>query len=71
MFTFQSISDQFDVFGCCPTLKFRLSWSGERAGDMVERPRPLMPRDNTQELGSSSASSSGARNKGRKMNNQI
>ena len=33
-----------------PTLKFRLSWSSEPAGSLVERPRPLMPRDNTQDL---------------------
>ena len=30
-----------------PTLKFRLSWSNEPAGPMVERPRPLMSRDNS------------------------
>ena len=34
-----------------PTLKFRLSWSSEPAGPLVERPRPLMPRDNSQDLG--------------------
>ena len=30
-----------------PTLKFRLSWSNEPAGPMVERPRPLMSRENS------------------------
>ena len=55
----QTIGDQFDIFGCCPTLKFRLQWSGEAAGPMVERPRPLMPRDNSMDVTSSSA---GARN---------
>ena len=55
----QTIADQFDIFGCCPTLKFRLQWSGEAAGPMVERPRPLMPRDNSMDVTSSSA---GARN---------
>ena len=30
-----------------PTLKFRLSWSNEPAGPLVERPRPLMSRDNS------------------------
>ena len=39
-------SQQFQVFSHSPTLKFRLSWSSEPAGAMVERPRPLMPRDN-------------------------
>merc|ERR1719464_419457 len=39
-------SQQFQVFSHSPTLKFRLSWSSEAAGAMVERPRPLMPRDN-------------------------
>jgi len=39
-------SSQFSVFSQCPTLKFRLSWCSEAAGAMVERPRPLMPRDN-------------------------
>ena len=37
---------QFQAFTHSPTLKFRLSWSSEPAGAMVERPRPLMPRDN-------------------------
>merc|ERR1719422_2607442 len=39
-------SHQFQVFSHSPTLKFRLSWCSEPAGAMVERPRPLMPRDN-------------------------
>ena len=26
---------------------FRLSWCSEPAGPLVERPRPLMPRDNS------------------------
>ena len=39
-------SSQFSVFGSSPTLKFRLSWCSEPAGGLVERPRPLMPRDN-------------------------
>ena len=39
-------SQQFQVFNHSPSLKFRLSWSSEPAGAMVERPRPLMPRDN-------------------------
>jgi len=42
-------SEQFQVFTHSPTLKFRLSWSSEQAGPMVERPRPLMPRDNGQD----------------------
>jgi len=32
--------------GC--TLKFRLSWSSAPAASLVERPRPLMPRENCQ-----------------------
>jgi len=40
---------QFQVFSHSPTLKFRLSWCSEPAGSMVERPRPLMPRDNGQD----------------------
>lgn len=52
LFSWQQISEQFDVFASRPTLKFRLSWSSEPAGDMVERPRPLMPRDNSQDIGS-------------------
>jgi len=44
-------SHQFQVFSRSPTLKFRLSWGGEKAGPMVERPRPLMPRDNGQDAG--------------------
>ena len=32
-------SQQFQVFSHSPTLKFRLSWSSEPAGAMVERPR--------------------------------
>jgi len=40
---------QFQVFSHSPTLKFRLSWCSEPAGAMVERPRPLMPRDNGQD----------------------
>ena len=55
----QTIADQFDIFGCCPTIKFRLQWSGEAAGPLVERPRPLMPRDNSMDVTSSSV---GARN---------
>ena len=39
-------SSQFSVFSSSPTLKFRLSWCSEPAGALVERPRPLMPRDN-------------------------
>lgn len=39
-----------DACGLAPTLKFRLSWSNEPAGALVERPRPLMPRDNAQDL---------------------
>ena len=39
-------SSQFSVFSSSPTLKFRLSWCSEPAGGLVERPRPLMPRDN-------------------------
>lgn len=47
----QGIADQFDVFGCGPTIKFSLSWCSEAAsGGMVERPRPLMPRDNSQDI---------------------
>jgi len=42
-------SHQFQVFSHSPTLKFRLSWCSEPAGAMVERPRPLMPRDNGQD----------------------
>lgn len=45
----KAVYQQFDVFGNSPTLKFRLSWSSESAGAMVERPRPLMPRDNSQQ----------------------
>jgi len=37
--------DHFHVFSSSPTLKFRLSWSSESAGPMVERPRPLLPRE--------------------------
>lgn len=44
-----SSAAQFQVFSQSPTLKFRLSWSSEQAGPMVERPRPLMPRDNAQD----------------------
>jgi len=40
----------FDAFIHAPTLKFRLSWSNEAAGSLVERPRPLMPRDNSQDI---------------------
>lgn len=40
---------KFQVFSHSPTLKFRLSWCSEPAGAMVERPRPLMPRDNGQD----------------------
>ena len=43
---FQAVYQQFNVFGNSPTLKFRLHWSPEQAMGMVERPRPLMPRDN-------------------------
>ena len=42
-------ANQFNVFSSSPTLKFRLSWSSEQAGPMVERPRPLMARDNAQD----------------------
>ena len=44
--TVNSSSSQFSVFSSSPTLKFRLSWCSEPAGALVERPRPLMPRDN-------------------------
>lgn len=44
-----SSANQFNVFSSSPTLKFRLSWSSEQAGPMVERPRPLMARDNAQD----------------------
>ena len=40
----------YDVFSSAPTLKFRLSWGNEPAGALVERPRPLMPRENSQDL---------------------
>ena len=40
-----------------PTIKFRLSWSTEPAGPSVERPRPLMPRDNSIENNRISATS--------------
>jgi polycomb protein SUZ12 len=46
MSNFQAVYQQLDVFGNSPTLKFRLCWSSEPAGSMVERPHPLMPRDN-------------------------
>ncbi|XP_059089799.1 polycomb protein suz12-B-like [Tigriopus californicus] len=46
------IAHQFEAFTYSPTIKFRLSWSCEPAGSMVERPRPLMPRDNTSDLAS-------------------
>ena len=48
MLFFQAVYQQFNVFGNSPTLKFRLHWSPEPAKGMVERPRPLMPRDNCQ-----------------------
>jgi len=44
--TDMAVYQQFNVFGNSPTLKFRLHWSPEKAMGMVERPRPLMPRDN-------------------------
>ena len=43
---FQAVYQQFNVFGNSPTLKFRLSWGSESSMGLVERPRPLMPRDN-------------------------
>lgn len=45
------------MFSCDPTLKFRLSWSNEPAGEMVERPRPLMSRENNPKLDQISSSS--------------
>ena len=73
----QYISDQFDVFDSSPTLKFRLSWSSESAGAMVERPRPLMPRGNnaqqdlraSKDSGKSSSSSSSISNGGSSSSN--
>merc|ERR1719193_1355976 len=44
-----SEKEEFVKFSCSCTLKFRLSWSSEKAGTLVERPRPLMPRENCQE----------------------
>jgi len=40
---------EFNKFRDNCTLKFRLSWSTESAGSHVERPRPLMPRENGQD----------------------
>lgn len=37
-------TNHFGVFESSPTVKFRLSWTREPAGPLVERPRPLMPR---------------------------
>ena len=36
--------DQLEIFENSASLKFRLSWTREPAGALVERPRPLMPR---------------------------
>ena len=36
--------DQLEIFENSPSLKFRLSWTREPAGPLVERPRPLMSR---------------------------
>ncbi len=41
-----AVYQQFNAFANSPTLKFRLYWSSESSTGMVERPRPLMPRDN-------------------------
>ena len=36
--------EALDVFDNFPSVKFRLSWTREPAGPLVERPRPLMTR---------------------------
>jgi hypothetical protein len=38
------MDEQVDNFDNFPSLKFRLSWTREPAGPLVERPRPLMTR---------------------------
>ena len=38
------MNDQVDIFDNFPSVKFRLSWTREPAGPLVERPRPLMTR---------------------------
>jgi len=45
----KNVKEEFVKFSCSCTLKFRLSWTSEKAGTLVERPRPLMPRENCQE----------------------
>ena len=43
--------DQLEIFENSASLKFRLSWTREPAGALVERPRPLMTRGlNQQQL---------------------
>ena len=38
------MDEQVDIFDNFPSVKFRLSWTREPAGPLVERPRPLMTR---------------------------
>ena len=51
-----------------PTLKFRLSWSNEPAGPLVERPRPLMSRDNS-DLGTNRKEKGYRNSRGNSMTN--
>jgi len=44
--TDKTAAAEFSKFNESATVKFRLSWASETAGALVERPRPLMPRDN-------------------------
>jgi len=44
--TDKTAAAEFTKFNESATVKFRLSWASETAGAYVERPRPLMPREN-------------------------
>jgi len=49
--TDKNTAAEFSKFSENATVKFRLSWASETAGTLVERPRPLMPRDNGSDAG--------------------
>lgn len=58
----QDNADSFDTFSKSPSLKFKLTWSQEQAGGLVDRPQPYNITDNKENVPSNTNNNNNTQN---------